>query len=311
MTTDIKWLAQLGAAEIRTDTLDQERESYPYTQWVNGDAKLKQLGAQAVAYTGGWFIPTEKMPIDALPGWTAGVLSHKDGETEGWFKREIRFAMMHSRHCWQIGMGREARNYAWTDYDAAKTEAEAHKLSSPRGRLQLLGIIEGLEEVGPMMVTVKGVTAMAFTDKEGILVSHRQHVLRAAAAMSSKASKKRLTEYPRFYFWLPVGPETDAKGGPVFSLAGKGDMTSPVTRPVLVGVAKGMTPAALSALYVGPELIASIEGSRDAVTGQWSGDGLYDQTLEWRDGWNAFGGPAEAQAPVTEDEFVTEENAPF
>ena len=188
MTADIKWLAQLGANEIRTDTIEQETESYPYIQWVNGDAKLKQLGATAVAYTGGWFTPAEQMPLETLPGWTQGSLTHNDGETEGWFKRELRIAMMHWRRCWQTGLGREARNYAWNDYDTAK--AEGH----PRGRLQLLGIVEGLEDAGPIMLTMKGFTAMAFTDREGILDAHRQHVLRAAAAMSSKASKKRLSE---------------------------------------------------------------------------------------------------------------------
>ena len=311
MTDNNKWLAQLGAQEIREDTIDSEGSSYPYAQWVNGDAKLKQLGANAVAYIGGWFIPADKIALEALPGWTQGALSHAHGETEGWFASSLSMAVMHMRRCWQVGMGQGSRNYPWAAYDEAKAAGQACRPPiGPRGRLQILGIIKGLEDAGPIMLTMKGTTGMAFTDNDGILASFRTHVLKAAAAYSSKTGKRRVSDYPRFYFWMASGSELDAKGQPVFTKVGSGELSSMVTRPVLIGVTKGMAAPALGALYVGPELISTIEGSKDAVTGQWTHDGLYDDTEPWATGWETFG-QAEPEAPVAEADFATEEDVPF
>lgn len=313
MTADIKWLAQLGAAEIRTDTLDQERESYPYAQWVNGDPKLKQLGASAVAYTGGWFIPAELVSLETIPGWTAGNLSHDRGETEGFFSPRLSIAAFHMRRCWRVGQDQGSRLFAWNDYEAAKAWGAA------RGRLQILGIIRGLEDVGPMMLTMGGTTGMAFTSRDGILAQHRQLVLKPAAMMSSRAAKRRVTEYPRFYFWLTVGAETDDKeGAPVFTKVGQGDASSLVTRPVLVGVTKGMTAQQLGELYVGPELITIIEGTRDPVTGQWSEDGLFDTTKSWAEAWDQLGQPTQNAAAnlaaldaAADNNVLIDEELPF
>ena len=291
MTADIKWLAQLGAIEIREDTIESEGASYPYAQWVNGDQALRKLGLDDVTYTGGWFIPADRMPLDSLPGWTHGALAHRDGnETEGWFAKQLSIAVIHIRRCWQVYMGDHGVNYAWRSYDEAKA-AGAPFGNTPRGRLQVLGIIRDLEAAGPIMLTLKGTTGMAFTANDGIFALHRQHVLVAAANYASKASKRRIGQYPRFYFWLTVGPEADAKGQPVFTKAGSGEQSRLVTRPVLMGVAKGMTAQQLGELYVGPELIATIEGSRDPVTGQWSEDGLFDETRPWAEAWDQLGQP--------------------
>ncbi len=316
MSDENKWLDQLGTSEVREDTIDQEGLSFPYAQWVNGDQALRRLGIEDVTYTGGWFIPADRLPLDTLPGWTHGVLAHRDGsETEGWFAKSLCFAMMHYRRCWQVAIGGQTVNYPWKQYDQAEAAgAAAVPTSSPRARLQLLGFIRGLEAVGPMVLTMKGTTGMAFTANEGILAQHRLWVLKAAAALSSKNNKRRITAYPRFYFWMPVASEADAKGQPVFTKAGSGELSRLVTRPVLVGVTKGMTAQELGQLYVGQELITTIEGSRDPVTGQWNRDGAFDETADWARAWDRFGQAEVTTAPATavaDDSPLEDEPLPF
>ena len=315
-TISNKWLERLGAQEIREDTLDMEGISFPYAQWVNGDQALRRLGLDDVTYTGGWFIPADMVDLDQVPGWTHGSLTHRDGdETEGWFAKQLSIAVIHIRRCWQVYAADHAVNYAWADYKTAKAAGEPYG-NSPRGRLQILGLVKGLEDAGPLMLTLKGVVGQAFTASNGILPTFRQHVLKSAAAHASKAASKRIGVYPRYYFWLTVGPESDEKGLPVFTRAGSGDQSTPVTLPVLIGVAKGMTVAQLGELYTGDQVIATIEGTRDPVTGRWAENGLFDETREWAAAWDRLGQPepnAEEHLAAIEagEDLLEEEDIPF
>ena len=314
---DIKWLAQVAEGEVREDTLEETGFAFPWAQWVNGKAELSSLAGSAnpVPYHGGWFAPADRVDdeIMAAAGWVKGELAHREGDaTEGWFTQKLSIAVFNRRRCWQINDGRRSISYAWDQYDEAKKAGMAmHPASHASGRLQLLGFIRGLEAIGPMILTVGGTANMAFTNRDGILAAFKAQLIGAAEKAATKIAKKKVV-YPRYYFWMTVGAALDAKGKPVFTKVGEGTASSQVTLPVLLGVSRDMGMDEIGKLYVGPELIALVAGTKDPITGAWNHDGLYDETLPWAQAWDAFDRETEPEAaqpePVTEADFET---APF
>ena len=314
---DIKWLAQVAEGEVREDTLEETGFAFPWAQWVNGKAELSSLAnsANPVPYHGGWFAPADRVDDEAMAaaGWVKGELAHREGDsTEGWFTQRLSIAVFNRRRCWQISDDRRTYNYAWNQYDQAKAAGLALRPPShASGRLQLLGFIRGLEQIGLMTLTMGGTAGMAFTERDGILATFKTVVIGAAEKASAKLTKKKKT-YPRHYFWMTVGAALDAKGKPVFTKVGEGTASSQVTLPVLLGVSRDMGMDEIGKLYVGPELIALVAGTKDPITGAWNHDGLYDETLPWAQAWDAFDRETEPEAaqpePVTEADFET---APF
>ncbi len=293
--TDINsWLAQTDEIDLDDKMLDGEGLSFPFAQWVYGDPALKKLGPDDVSYGGGWFIPADRIDADELPGWTRGELTHAGGEmTEGFFANALKIAVLHYRRSWRIFVGDRQQFFTWDQYDEAKA-AGALVSTTPTGRLQVLGVIKGLEDIGPMMLTVKGSASAALAPGRGIMGEFKRLVLDKAAKMARKAGRK-IKGYPRHLFWMPVGAERDAKGLPVFTKVGQGDHSKQVVLPALIGVDSNTNPG---------ELFVGGENAR-AFTELW------DETEPWATAWDEFAVAediATSDDPITEEEF---EGAPF
>ena len=238
---DQQWLDAAG--DIPQDTIDTEQQGYSYIQWVNGNKALKALGG--ITYTGGWALPCANIDAEQVPDWARGELQHGNGSTEVWFAREITVSMVRSRKAWMVNDGQTNQYFAWNQYDAAKAAGK------PRGKLQILAYVKGLESHGPFMLTLRGSFARAIT--EAILPAFTKYVLGPANAVNAKRGVK--SKFPYRAFWLTIGPMHEADGAPHFTEVGQKPNSSLVVLPVPVGLHDELTTADLGAMFVGKDLL--------------------------------------------------------
>jgi len=231
------------AAEIDQSTVETEQVGYPYVQWVNGDKRLKAAGG--VPYTGGWALPVANIDAEALPGWTRGELTHDNGTTDVWFKRDISVAVIRTRKAWAVFDGQATRLFPWNQYDEAKAAGK------PRGKLQVLCYIKGLEEQGPHMLTLRGSFARAFT--EGVGASFAKYVI--APVNKENARRGVKAKFPMRAFWLTVGPDRDTNGEPRFTEVGSKPNSSLVVLPVALGLSDKLTMQDIGKLFVGKDVL--------------------------------------------------------
>jgi len=269
--------------EIDQDTLDVTGPQYPYIQWVNGKANMKSLGPGSVLYTGGWFAPADQVPGGEMPGWTPGELTHDDNTTtEGFFSRDITIAMIQYRKGWMVEANGQTQIMPWSMYEQAKA---LDKDGSPTGRLQVLCLLKGLEDLGPFSLTLRGSIARAFQAARGesVVGTFKQLVVKAADDLNRKRGVTK--RFAIRAFWLTVGPQRDEKGQPIFTKVGAEGRSSQVTLPVALGIHKGMTPQEIAKLHVGHDLLISLNS-------------LYEEAIPWREMWD--------QEQTTQDHKPTE-----
>jgi hypothetical protein len=269
---DMDWLG--GVDDVDQTTVDSEGPSYPIIQWVNGDKRMK--GAGGVPYTGGWFLNAEMIEADELPGWTKGELIHSNNEsTEGFFTRDLTFALIRRRRSWRLRVDNKERIFAWDKYDEAKQFGQPFN-ETPYGRLHVLVVVRGLEDMGPFVLTMRGSISKAFSPsrKEDTIINQVQRlILRPANALAHKAGKSN--NWALYAFWLTVGPKRDDKGQPVYEAVGREGQQSYVTLPTLLGATDKMTSQQIGALFVGRENVqAFAQHYRDAEEWQTAFDGM-------------------------------------
>lgn len=272
---EMDWMAQ-GLEMIDPETVEQFGAAYPIIQWVHGDVKMKSLGIAAPQYTGSWFANGEAVPGEIMEagGWTAGTLTHANGsETKGWFKRDITVALVRSRRAWMVTDGERTDYYPWKNYDLAK----AH--GNPRGKMQVLVMVQGLEAIGSMVLTMRGSVSRAFTDmgRNGVLGAFKSAVINPANARAMKLGIKG--KWPFRAYWMTVGPDRDDKGLPRFSDAGTGEQKSKVTLPVALALPANGDEEAVRALYVGRDTLETLNT-------------MYDDAEDWAATWDK---PQEAE----------------
>jgi hypothetical protein len=240
-----EWL-QRGAEATDQSMIEQSGPAYPFIQWVNG--KRNQQRAGGVPFSGGWFAKGDQFDGD-LPGWTKDALVFDSGDsTDGFFIRDLTVAVIRSRRCWQVKVGERAQVFPWDQYDLAK---EAGK---PSGKLQVLVAVKGLEDINPVVLTMKGSTSKAFAPSktgQSVISTFDQKVMNVA----NTAIKKTGRRLARYAFWLTVGPDRDGNGNPIFTQAGSGSASSPVTLPVALGLKAKMSLDDIAPFYVGTENI--------------------------------------------------------
>jgi len=242
---------------VDQSTVETNEVQFPIIQWCYGDPKLKQIGRQP-GYVGGWFISETMAPGDLSEfGWTRTALTHDDGSmTDGYFVEQMEILVIRDRRRWEVNDERNRRTltFAWKDFDAAKA------LGAPRGRSHVLVLVKGLEQFGPFVLTLKGMSGLHFNGSQkvkGVLTAFDSTVLRMANEMIKKAGKKALM--PRRAFWLTVGIQVDGKGNPIFTKVGEGDKSRQVMLPVAIGLPEKHTDVDLNACYAGKDLLTETE----------------------------------------------------
>jgi hypothetical protein len=240
---DQQWLDT--ANEVPQETVDTEQQGYPYLQWASGNRLLKAVGG--VPYTGGWALPSANIDAEQIPGWTRGELTHGNGSTDVWFCQNVTVAMIRSRKAWVTNDGQTNQFWAWNQYNAAKAAGK------PRGKLQILAYVKGLEAHGVFMLTLRGSFARAVT--ETIIPALAKYVLGPANQVNAKRGVK--SKFPSRAFWVTIGPQRELDGGPHFVEVGVKPNSSLVVLPMAIGLSDKLTMADIGKLFVGKELLAT------------------------------------------------------
>lgn len=310
---------------IEQGTSEVFGQQYRTIQWVNGDPgkkKYADMGGQ-----GGFFFP-EKIAFDEevllAHGWKKEMLVHSStAETPGYWKRELTIVPITTREAWivkqegggetlgLVGFDNSAR---YTDFNAfrkAKWDGfeKAKHYGIPTNRLQILCLVEGLEEQGPVALTLGGSVARAFYDERGadtvlgdlhksvIVVANAKsdEAVRAAAAKASNDAEKaqilkRLgRKWPMRAFRITVGANRDDKGAPVYTTVGKGNATSDVTLPIALGLPAKGEPVDLNKWRISAGLLATVNEIFAEVRTTWAVE------------WDALLPAGEAAAAPVED----------
>lgn len=275
---------------VDQETVEKDEAQFPLIQWHYGDPKLKKYGG--MDYQGGFFASEAYAPDLTPYGWEKTTWTHQDGsETEGYYIRDIQVALVRSRRRWEVSNGKERGNYAWNDWDKAKAAQ-----GSASGRQHHLMVIKGLEELGPFVLTVKGVAGMYLDGTsriKGAISEFDKIVVRAANDMvKAKGSNK---SFPRRAFWLTVGAARDGEGFPVFTEFGQGNDKSHLVMPVALGLPEKSSEVDLNEYYVGDELLKPFEE-------------IYKEHDEWATAWNEIEpGSSEERAEENEAQAEVEE----
>ena len=231
---------------------------FPIMQWNSGDSKMKKLGTDSMDYAGGFFMKADAVD-DAIMergGWVKTTWTHNDGTEEaGWYRRQMAVAVISMRKRWEVyeAGSRRPQAFPW----AGKGYEQAKAAGRPKGRTQVLCIVKGIEEAGPVVLTLGGMAGLSFEGNRqsmGALVRFQQSVI-TAANLASAAKGHRNKRWPLFAFWLPVGADRDAKGEPNFTKVGQGNDTTNIVLPVALGLPDKPAGVNLNQFYVGNELL--------------------------------------------------------
>ena len=280
-----------GAVEgIDQSTVEQSGPTYPVIQWHYGDPKAKKAGG--MAWQGGWFVKADQVDEATMlaAGWTREEWTHDSGASEeGFYRRELICSVVASRKRWEVAGDGPRQLFPWGQYEAAQ------KVGRPSGRTHVLVLVKGLEGIGPMVLTLKGSSAMAFEggrNSSGALPRFGQTVIRAANMASDAAAKKSGKaagkKWPYRAFWLPVGADRTAAGEPNFVEVGQDKNTKRLVLPVALGLPDKAESVALNRFYIGNELLDTVNN-------------LLIANAEWVAAWdNITPGATENGATATE-----------
>jgi hypothetical protein len=276
---------------------------FPLLQWHTGDQKMKKAGG--IDYTGGFFIKADVIPDELMlaGGWEKTTWTHDNGaEDIGWHRRQVGLAIIATRRRWEVYQesGNRPLVFPWKNYDQAKAAGR------PSGRLQVLCLVKGLEKAGPMVLSLRGTSSLAFEGRGGdtsSAVGKFQATVIQAANLASQ-SKGRRNRWPLFAFWLPIGADRETDGTPRFTKVGQGNNTSSICLPVALGLPDKPADVKLNAFYVGNELLEECKRI-------WA-----DAETNWTHAWNELQPEQEtakvqeqlqpqSQPAVTEDELAT------
>lgn len=242
--------------EVDQTTVENTGPQFPIIQWRNGNRQLRKLGG--LDYTGGWFIPADMVSDDLTDrGWDKVDWEHDDGSvTEGFGADRLTFAVLGIRKRWEVYNDGQRLAFSWNDYNKAQA------FGRPGSRSHVLVLVKDLEDLGPMVLTLRGSSAMAFEGTRkvaGALTWFNRTVIRAANIASDAAARKSGKtgglRWPLRAFWLTVGTELDKKGEPVFTTVGRGNATSQVTNPVAYGLPDKPEAVNLDKFFVGADLL--------------------------------------------------------
>ena len=269
---------------IDQSTIENFDDIYPVVQWVNGEVKRKK--EKGMLAWGGWFMAERSNTPDEAAmqaaGWEHQSLMHDDGsETVGYYKRDITVIAVTVRERWQVrvdgeqpllvGYDRRNKSAKWDAFATAKT------YGNPSGRLQVLVLLKGMEDFGPLVLTLGGSVAMSFYNERGgdsVLGNFFKTILAAANAKSDAAARaagrKGGKKWPVRAFFLSVGPAREANGTAVYTEVGQKGASSWVTLPVALGLPGRGEEVDLNKWYVGNSMFANVNELHEEAETGWA-----------------------------------------
>lgn len=249
---------------VNQESIEDSGLRFPGIIFFGGDMTKRPKKNQpdpGISWRGGFFISKENLPNEDLSqcGWTEdSFISQSTGkEVEGWYSPKINIMHIARRRHWRCGDAKQAQYFAWQNWKEAK--ATGLHMS---GRMQSIVIVQGLEHLGPMCLSLAGHAQMSFCgesgyEKNGALSWHRMTVIARANEVTKEKTPKGVAakKWDHYAFWLPIGAATDANGEPKFTEVGSKAKSS-IVLPVPVGLPATSTEVNLNDWYVGPALLA-------------------------------------------------------
>lgn len=307
-----------GMAGAGNDGLDvgsnSEYAGYPTVMWMTGDPGSEKLGPDNMEYVGGFFLATvyrngEKL-FQRLPegadkaqyaevdfsgmGWKRDYFINSNNErVNGWWRKTLEAAFICGRERWEVYQEVEGKTkvLGFTNYKDAEAKG------GPRGQMQVLAIVKGMEDFGPVVFRFKGYAMKAFKGQAdfspfGVLHQFQNKVTIPAGRLLLKADGTPSNINYRSV-WCLFGPHMK-DGAPVFYKAGKGDKSTMIVVPAYHGGAIEKKED-ISKFYVGANLITTVNM-------------LFDNATEWANAWKNLKGAETVSA--TDDTPATTATAP-
>jgi hypothetical protein len=248
--------------------VERTESEFPTIQWHRGDPKMKKYGG--MDFQGGWFIAESQAPTDLTAfGWSKVTWTHDNGdETDGFYIRELTVSVIRDRQRWEVFENNTRSIFAWKDYDSAKAVGRAS------GRSHTLVLIRGMEELGPFVLTLRGLASVYFFNRKNspksALGTFDSIVVKAGNDAVKRSGRKGLM--PRRAFWLTVGASRNADGSPLFIEVGSGKDTSTMVVPQALGLPDKAEKVNVAEFFVGRDLL------NQAST-------LWTEANDWANAW--------------------------
>jgi len=300
--------------ETGLESSTSEYSGFPLIMWLNGDPGAAKMGLDALEYVGGWFTApwyrhgdsiTQRIPegadksdyieIDlAEMGWRKDYFANARGDRiDGWYRRTMEVSLIAGRERWLIYEEKDGRDtvLSYTKYD------DAVKLGSPRSNMQVLSIIKGMENLGPVVLSLKGYAMMSFKGQRdflatGTVTGLKKYVTDPVAAKLAKPGQKP----PHINYrsvWCVTGPRV-AGDTPEFIKAGKGEKSTMIMVPSYIGTQYTVETIDLATVYVGDEINKQVNQ-------------IFDDNKEWSQAWLNLNGEHDAPEAAAEKEAEKEE----
>ncbi len=282
---------------VNQESIEDSGLRFPGIIFFGGDMTKRPKKNQpdpGISWRGGFFISKENLPNEDLSqcGWTEdSFISQSSGkEVEGWYKPSITIMHIARRRHWRVGEAKTAQYFAWPNWKEAK--ATGLHMS---GRMQSIVIVQGLEHLGPLCLSLAGHAQMSFCgesgyEQSGALALHRRIVVQKANEVTKEKTPKGVAakKWDHYAFWLTVGAATDANGDPKFTEVGTKAKSS-IVLPVPIGIPATPAEVNLNDWYVGPALLAEAAN----ILAMLAAEG-------WKEAWanNSSAESTEQKAPV-------------
>lgn len=247
---------------------------YPVLSYIVGD--VKHANKKSIFYTGGFFIDLQAAPdVDVLKslGFVEETRVTSEGEEiPGLAIRDLEGFINNSRRAWTVELpdGSLTKLYAQSEYDDAK------EVGSPRGLCHTLMTLKGAIDLGPFMLSFRGMVASDVAGQNGIISSHGQKIVMAARNLSARRGRRK--KFPACLFSLKIGPARDEKNKPIYDTVGKGNATSKIVHPVWLDKPEGRASEAdVRSRFCGKDDLAVLQGyvtDSEAWRGTYSEENL-------------------------------------
>lgn len=303
-----------GASDGLEASASNEGSKYPTVMWMTGGPDGEKSGLDSMDYVGGFFIPTtwrkgdrlyQRIPDGANAsefievdfsgmGWKRDYfISNSDNKkVTGWWRKTMECSFICARDQWVVVTKVDGKDkyVGFANYN----DAAAH--GAPRGQMQVLTLVKGMEAFGPVVLSLKGYTMKAFKgqsdfQRTGVLSQLYEKVTHPIGKLHAADPNKPVNVNYRAV-WAHVGPLLKPDGTPDFIKAGKEKFTL-IAVPTYIG-GTVTTKEDIGKFYVGAAIQQVTE--------------LFDSNKEWAEAWKNRKGadtaPVADEAPAAPKENV-------
>lgn len=275
-----------AASVVDESTIEQQAVERIIMQYIVGERKTAKASPTSVEGGGGFFVAIGNVPVAVQDeftaklrelGWTDQSITTQSGEEiEGLGTQSVRVAILADRLRWVAEDETGSERY-FPNSRGVFEKVLAETGEYPRSHMQVMLVIEGAEEFGPVILTARGLTCKALNGTRKAPGAFQRHYATTMAAAHKLVGKAGV--FPRYAFWLTLEAAKDTDGKPLFTEVGKDKRTSFVVFPVAADVPNdinAVTEEDLAHWFIGyPNLETHFPG-------------FIHENEGWKEAWDSF-----------------------